>query len=121
MPEPPIDIQRHGEITIAKITSSSLLEMTTLDQLDEGFQDIVLNKGRCRIILDFSAVRMMSSYALGVLLRLHKSVEQAGGRMICAAVPKQLMASFRIAKLDKIFEFVHDTKHALKSFGANTQ
>ena len=100
MPNVPLDIQRHGEVTVVTITTASLLDTHQLDDVSDELNRVVYDMGRCRLILDFTQVKYMSSYALSALLRLDGSVKQANGRLICCGVAKTLLESFRIANLD---------------------
>ncbi|MCG3137996.1 MAG: hypothetical protein HJJLKODD_01852 [Phycisphaerae bacterium] len=121
MPELPLNIDRQGDVTILTFTSISLLETRVLDMVREEFNRVVHEMGRCRIIVDFKVVKFMSSYALSTLLQLNNDVQRAKGKLICCGMAKQLLESFKIAKLDKIFQFVPNLQAALQLFDSSAE
>lgn len=65
------------------------------------------------LVLDLSAVEHLNSSNLSHLLRLRKTVIDAGTRMRVAAPNNRVWALFLSTGLDKVFEFNEDTTMAL--------
>ncbi len=65
------------------------------------------------VVLDFSAVTMVTSSNLSQLLRLRKVAVDSDTRLKLAALPNGVWATFLTTGLDKLFEFAEDVPTAL--------
>ena len=116
MAEAPLKIERVEDLTVLSITTGALLDDSAIELLGEEFVRVVTQKGRCRLVIDMSLVKLMSSAALSAFLKLKEQVEQARGRMVFCSVRPALMKSFEIVGIEKAFEFFADRAQAVKSF-----
>ncbi len=119
MPDAPVEIERVGEVTVLRITAGSLLDQDTLARVGDEFDRVVLGMGRCRLVIDLSKVKHMSSSAISLFLTAHKNVESANGRMVIRGVAKPLLESFKITGLGKMFEFYKSTNAACRSYSSH--
>lgn len=109
-------MQRVQDVAVVQVTAGSLLDGVTIDQIGAELDSLVRDHGLCRIVIDLSKVKYMSSAALGVFLRLHAAVSRANGRLVLSSIDPTLMQSFKISKLNKLFEFAKNSASAVKSF-----
>ena len=70
------------------------------DALAGGAHDIVVN---------LAAVPMVDSSGIGSLIRCHSAVTAAGGKMKLVGVGEVVRQSFKVTRLDRVFEF-HDNE-----------
>ena len=116
MAEAPLKIERVENLTVLSITTGTLLDDSAIGLLGKEFIRVVTDKGRCRLVVDISLVKLMSSAALRALLKLREQVERARGRVVFCSVRPALMKSFEIVGIDTLFEFFADRAQAVKSF-----
>ena len=75
----------------------------------------LIDAGATRIIVDCTALKYISSYGVGVLVRLHKKLAQRGGQVRLAAVDSAVFTVLRMVRLEQLFHSyptVEDARHA---------
>ena len=70
--------------------------------------DIVHDRGDCNVIIDFSAVDIITSSSLSALLKLRQSLADNGHRLIFCNVQAFTKKAFEVTGLDGIFELADD-------------
>lgn len=116
MPEAPLNIDRVNDVTVLTITAGTLLDGVTIERVGMEFERVVSEMGRCRLVIDLSMVKLMSSAALSSFLKLREQVANVGGRVAFCGVRSALMNSFRITRLESKFEFFKTPAQAVQSF-----
>lgn len=76
----------------------------------------VFDAGIHKVIVDCSELRYISSYGVGVLIRLHKKLAQRGGQVKLAAVQGPLFTILRILRLDTVFHIYPSVERAREAF-----
>ena len=71
------------------------------------------------VVVDFSAVRYITSSNIGQLLALRKRVISADGRLVLCNVRNQIWGALLVTGLDKVFEYSADVSTALASLALN--
>ncbi len=64
-----------------------------------------------RLIVDLRASPVMDAAAIGVLLRAHRAMTHAGGRLTLRGPASRVRRILRLARLDQVFD-VEDTEPA---------
>ena len=85
----------------------------------KGFvQDVInlIEGGAEKIIIDCEKLSYISSYGLGVLLRLHKRAKKAGGEVKIANVHSRIIELLNVTHLNKIFSIYPDANRARLEF-----
>ena len=85
----------------------------------EGFvEDLekLVDAGLRKIIVDCSELDYISSFGLGVLIRLHGRLARHGGDVKIASVKGMIVEVMRLTKLNKLFEIYPDVSRARLSF-----
>ena len=113
MPPAGLIVSEIQGITIVGFRSASITDQRTIEAIGSELYALVDATARKKIVLDFTAVRFLSSSMLGVLIQLQKKSRQIGGRMVLCAMRADLMKVFQITKLDKILEFAPDEGQAM--------
>lgn len=79
------------------------------DQLKAALKQLTTERaarGVRSFVVDLTAVNVMDSCGLSVLIGMRKIVEQASGRMIVIAPSPIILRLFAITRLDRVFEIV---------------
>jgi anti-sigma B factor antagonist len=79
--------------------------------------DRVIHAGVRRVIVDCTQLRYVSSYGLGVLVRLHKRLSERGGDVRLAAVQPRIARFLEMVRLAQIFDIYPTVDAARESFG----
>jgi anti-sigma B factor antagonist len=87
-----------------------------IQETGEQLYRLVEKEGLRNLLLDFGAVRYMSSAALGKLISLKKKLGHVNGRMKLCSIQPELLEVFRITRLDTVFEIYKDARSALERF-----
>ncbi len=78
--------------------------------------ETLIASGLTKIVVDCSALTYISSYGLGMLLRLHGKLAKRGGDVKICAVKGAVMEVLQLVKLDKVFNLYPDVSRALLEF-----
>ncbi|HOB75207.1 MAG TPA: STAS domain-containing protein [Phycisphaerae bacterium] len=113
-------IQPIRDVTVVNFADASILDAQQVQQIGEELYDLVDNKARRKIVLDFEKVRFLSSSALGVLIALRKKADAIKGRVVLCNLRNELREVFKITNLEKQFEFRDNEEQALGVFGVTT-
>ncbi len=75
--------------------------------------EIVRDRGDCNVVLDFSAIDIVTSSSLSALLKLRKLLADCGHRLVFCNVAAATRGIFTVTGLDGVFELVDDKFVAL--------
>ena len=109
-------IQTYKDVTVVNFQNVSVLDSANIESLGRNLLDLVQKQDLRKIVLEFSAVRFMSSQALGVLLQLKKALDPLKGKVVIVGIRPELSKVFKITNLNKIFSFHNELDQALQEF-----
>jgi len=110
-------LRRQGSTAILEVEGKLSLG-ENLDEFRSKWTDAVATGSR-DIIVILTRVPMVDSSGIGSLIRCHSAVTAAGGRMKLVGVGDMVRQSFKVTRLDRVFE-LHDTEAAaLTALGAS--
>jgi anti-sigma B factor antagonist len=75
----------------------------------------LIESGAGRLVLDLRNVRFIDSSGLGMIVTLLKRAGMRGGIAICHLQPA-VLATFRLARMDRVFPIFADVPAAVASF-----
>jgi anti-anti-sigma factor len=75
--------------------------------------EIVRQRDKCSVVIDFSEAELVTSSSLAQLLRLQKVLDDHNQQMVLCGASPRTKGVFEITGLDKVFEFVEDKFTAL--------
>jgi len=78
--------------------------------------DMLRQRKKCGVVIDFSDVDIVTSSSLAQMLRLQKVLDDMDQQMVICGTSKRTRSIFEITGLDKVFEFVEDKFTALAGF-----
>lgn len=76
----------------------------------------LIDAGQTKIVVDCSRLNNITSYGLGVLVRLHSKLSKKGGDVKLACVKGLIEQVFKVTHLNKIFEMYPDVSRACLMF-----
>ena len=88
------------------------------DTADEFLQSIekLVDAGLTKIIVDCGKLEHISSYGLGVLVRLHQSLKKQGGNVKVCNVPGMMAQVLTLTRLNRVLEIYPDANRARLAF-----
>lgn len=78
--------------------------------------DLVESRKEPKILLNLSNAHFVSSAMLAHLVKLHRKIQEAKGRIKLCGLRPVIMDAFKVSRFDKIFEIHPDEVSALKKF-----
>ncbi len=109
-------VQPYRDVTVVSFQNLSVLDSANIEALGRNLLELVEKHDTRKLVLEFTAVRFMSSQALGVLLQLKKAMDPLKGKIVIAGIRPELYKVFKITNLHKLFTFHDDLDKALAEF-----
>jgi anti-anti-sigma factor len=78
--------------------------------------DLVESRKEPKILLNLSNAHFVSSAMLAHLLKVHRKIKDAKGRIKLCGLRPVIMDAFKVSQFDRIFEICPDATSALKKF-----
>lgn len=73
----------------------------------------LIEQGQPQLIVQMEEVRFIDSSGLGALLSGHKNATTNAGKLVLAAVQKQVFSMFELTRLNRVFEIYTTLTEAL--------
>ncbi|MCK4601240.1 MAG: STAS domain-containing protein [Phycisphaerae bacterium] len=121
MPKAELVISQIQNVTVVNFQETSILDTATVEAIAKELYTLVDEQARRKIVLDFHAVRFLSSQMIGVLIAMDKKSKSIGGKLVICGLRPELHKVFKITKLDKLLTFAADEEASLNSFDVFTQ
>ena len=68
-----------------------------------------------RVAIDLSQVTMLASMGLGMLVSMHKSCQQEGGKLVVCGLSDELIQLLKLTHLERVLRIVPNKDEALKA------
>ena len=104
----------HKDVLI--LSADGGLVSHTADQFVDDL-DRFIQLGCRKLVVDCTSLTYVSSYGLGVLVRLHKKLAARGGDVKLAAVSGLIPRLLSMTRLDRKFEIYPNVGEALRAYG----
>ena len=91
------------------------LNSKNADQFVEELQTLV-EAGARKLIVDCTRLSYISSYGVGILIRLHKKLAESGGEVKIASVDSPIIKVLRLLRLESMFEVYANVREAREAF-----
>lgn len=99
------------------LTADGGLNAQTAEQFVKELEHVVA-AGIYRLIVDCSKLEYVSSYGVGVLIRLHKRLAKVGGDVKLANIHSRVVGLLSTLKIDAFFDIYPDVDRARLAFRA---
>jgi len=101
-----INVENGTDVTIVTFEEENILEDQQIRKLERALLPVVRDNQHKRLVLNFAKVKFMSSAFLGLLVKIHKRVIEAGGTLQLFNLDPKIQKVFEITQLVKIFDIV---------------
>jgi anti-sigma B factor antagonist len=113
--QPRVSVEYGEDATIITFTDEKILGERDILELQESLMGVVEQAEKINLILDFSAVKFLSSTVLGLLIRVSKKVYERDGQLRFCNISPRIYEIFKITRLTKIFDIYPDRTSAAAS------
>lgn len=76
------------------------IDLHTAPRLDEALFSAI-DEGAHRVLVDLAATTFVDSTVLGILLRAHRRLDDAGGRLVVVSNDPRILRTFALTGLDR--------------------
>lgn len=114
--KPKVGVEYAENAVILTLTDERILEEGDITSLEQAIMPVVAQEDAKNIVLDFSNVKFLTSAALGLLIRISKRTNEAGGELKLCSIDPKILEIFKITRLDRIFGIYGNRQQALQSF-----
>jgi len=104
--EPKIKVEYGTDVTIATFEEATILQEQQIRELEAALLSAVQKNEDRKLVLNFEHVQFMSSAFLGLLVKVHKRVIEAGGRLQILNLDPKIYKIFEITRLTNVFDIV---------------
>jgi anti-anti-sigma factor len=101
-----ITVQNDGDVVIATFQEQAILEDRQIRKLQRALVSLIRTNPNKQLVLNFTKVKFVSSSILGLLLRVHKWVIEAGGHLQLCNLDGKVRRIFETTQLAKVFDIV---------------
>lgn len=113
-------VEKIKDVTIVTFQDAALLDAASIQGVASALYNLVEQRDRRRLVLDFGKVRNLSSSVLGVLLTLKEKLDELDGRVVLVGLSRELKRLFEMTALDRLFQFASSADEGLGVFGVTT-
>ncbi len=116
-PSSHLKIKREDRVVIVEFADRKILEELSIQEIGDELRKVAESQPGIKLVLNFENVDHLASAALGMLITLHKKVQEQNGELKLSNINRQIYQVFRITRLNRVFD-IHDTvDEALQAFG----
>lgn len=111
---PTIISQQVAGVLVITIRESRISEGSVIESLRQEIEQAITGQSNQRVVLDFSAVELMSSETLGLLIGLYRDLAESGGRIVLCGVREPIQKVLAVTRLDQLFRIAPNIEAALR-------
>jgi anti-anti-sigma factor len=111
---PDVLVREVDGVTIVRLRHENLTDAHELHRIAAEV-DGLIDRGASKLMLDFKYAKFVGSAALGLLIRLQKRMNLAGGRMVLSH-SEHLTELLRVTNTAGLFRLAADPKAGFKLF-----
>ncbi len=108
------DISERGAVTLVRLDEENLDALTVPDA--RPLVERLVERGGIKVVLDLTAVRIIDSSGVAIIVSLFKRLRALGGALRVAGVTGQPREIFSMLRLDQVLPMFADADEALKGF-----
>jgi anti-anti-sigma factor len=96
--------------------SVAMFEGDKVQAVGKELMDLASSRKEPKLLLNLSNAHFISSAMLAHLMKLHRKLQEARGRMRLCGLRPVILDAFKVSQFDRIFEIYPDETAALKKF-----
>lgn len=116
-PSSHLKIKRTGDVSIVEFADRKILEELSIQEIGDELKRLAEGEPGAQLLLNFNNVDHLASAALGMLITLHKKVQERNGALKLSNINRQIFQVFRITRLNRVFDIHETAEEALAAFG----
>ncbi len=105
-----------GLVTIVHFRQQRINDFLEIEELGREMYQLVEERARRKLVLDFSGVEFFSSAAIGKLIALNGKLKARHGAMKLCNVRPEVLEVFHVCRLDLVFDIRQDQADAVLAF-----
>jgi anti-anti-sigma factor len=107
----------YGPDDTVVITCGGALNLLMTQVLGD-IADKLANQGKCRVVLDLSAVTNIYSCAMSMMVRLHLQCEEMGGMLVISGATGYVKVAIETVLIDRVVKCAGNLAEAIEEMGA---
>jgi anti-anti-sigma factor len=104
------------DILTVYMTDAKVLDALIIEQIHQELVGILERTEQRNVVLNFGAVKFMSSAALGMLIRVNKKCKEFKVNLKLSNIQPDIAQVFKITGLDKVFRIYKTAEDAYAAF-----
>lgn len=119
MAAPPLHhltVQDVGDVTVTALRDERITEELNIQAVGDELYRVVDELGKRRVLLDFAAVKFMSSTMIGKLPGLQNRLVGVQGKLVLCGLSDNLLHAIKLLTLDRKLNIVPDQQAGLNAF-----
>lgn len=116
-PSTHLKIKRAGSVSVVEFADRKILEELSIQEIGDELRGLAESEPGAQLLLNFENVDHLASAALGMLITLHKRIQEQNGSLKLSNINRQIFQVFRITRLNRVFDIHETAEKALESFG----
>jgi anti-anti-sigma factor len=106
-------VRRGGETVVVRLLPGEIVNNLNAERVEELLSAI---GGVSHVVVNLSDLRSMPAFLLGRLVRLHRGLAAAGGRLKLCGLQPEILDVFTITHMVGVLDICDDEARALASF-----
>ena len=116
-----LHVEQAGAVTVVRFALPEVMHADVVDSVGDRLFSLVEDEGRLLLVLDFGAVRKLSSALLGRLVALHRKVLALQGRLALCGVDGEVRRVFDLCQLPRLLQLYPDRQAALTALSGESR
>jgi anti-sigma B factor antagonist len=118
---PLLQTTSNADILTVRFLPNEILDALMITEIQDELLAVIDKASERNILLDFHAVRHLSSAALGMLIRAYKKCDDSKLRLKLCNLTPNIREVFKITCLEKTFEIHTTAEEAEKAFARSAR
>ena len=108
--------EQHGDVTVVCLQHVEIFDDQTNEEVEKLMESVVDGTENPWLVLDMVNVQVVSSRFLGTMIAARKFVRKKEGRVVLSRMHSQMLESFRLTDLGRLFKLYDSVEEAVASF-----
>jgi anti-anti-sigma factor len=107
--KPLLETRTEGPVAVLAVATDSIADADTMQRLGHDLRQAILSAGASAYVLDLSAVRFLTSGALGLIINIHAHLKAAGDAFALAGLTGEvadIITTMRLGEVIPIYPLV---------------
>jgi anti-anti-sigma factor len=112
---PGLEVEQVGQVTVARILCSNLVDEKMADALGRQLIDLVTELNCRSLVVNLARVKRLTSSTLGKLIGTYKKMQPVGGRLVLCGVDPTIQEMIATLRLNRLFVIYPQEQEAVRS------